>query len=606
MKINYFTGAILLLASAFLTDCDGEYSSSVYEEVFNVPPADVSDLAQNISSTGQVSLSWTLPEDYDVVKVRVSSAIQGQEAYLVEDMTKRESYTIYGLDTGNNYEFTVQTINKKGTLSSGVSISYTPNINTDLISYKCDYTALDFGYTASSSEKTFIYTSEEDSDISLSDISISYVEGSQNVFSFVESDVSVLKPGESASITVKYEPSSASSWDEADLVISTDPAVSIRLTGSGYKQPSDVQGDHLNLWLRADLVSSSDFDSYGKVVRMPDYSGNGYDAVAFNSDVPSYKTLSTMNDQPALYFTNYERLTAQGKIATNSETGTTTFIVFQKGTTVSSSFFFSASNGYSNSFPSFGTYSRNYDTSVGWASSAKYVHMISGNGYAGSYRFYFDDSEDDDNEVKVASSATAYTICAVADFQSESVSNTYAYLNGKKSLLSFTGSLNTSNLSNTSLGYAYGKPWSNGEGQLYQALWNSELSTESERESYYKCHPSEHPTRPNDSAIRWWCLQDYETYGDNYEYGANTISTNYSSYFYNKLTTTSGICDTISNVFLGTRIDTDTTPGYTYIACVMIYDTVLTEEEIAEVNNFIYYRYGVGSYTELDSSSSGE
>ncbi|MBO6177371.1 MAG: fibronectin type III domain-containing protein [Treponema sp.] len=590
----FFIAVLFLFIS-----CGSEYSAEVYESNFNVPPADVTSLSQNVVSNSQVLLSWMLPEDSSVTKVRVSSSVKGETAYMTEIIDKRESYSIYGLDSGKNYVFTVQTVNKNGTFSSGVSIEFTPNINTDLITYKLKYKTLDFGYVSDSAEKSFLYTSELDEDISLEDISIAYVEGEENVFSFVKSDAVLLKPGETACITVRYEPSSSESWDEADLVLNEESGVSIRLIGSGYPQPSDVQASHLTLWLRADLVASSDFDTYDKVIRMPDYSSSGCDATAFNSEVPSYVILASMKNQPVLYFKNYERLTAQGQFANNVDDGTTTFIVAQKGTSLNSSFYYTAANGYNLSFPSFGTYSRNFDVLTGCKSSSSYVHMISGNGYAGTYRFLFDDSEDDDNCVKIASSGIPFTLCAVADFKSTGISNSFAWLNGEKQLVSFTSSNNLSTLTETSLGYAYGKPWSDGEGHLYKSLWNMEESTDAEREAYYKYSEnlSTHPSRPNDAAIRWWGLKSGSNYFDLYgnEYGAAKINTDYTNYFVNTLSTTRGICNTISNVYLGTRIDTTTTPGDAYIACVMVYDTVLTAEEIDTVNNYIYYRYGVGS-----------
>ncbi|MBB5218236.1 hypothetical protein HNP77_000580 [Treponema rectale] len=594
---NKFCFFIMLMV--LFISCGSEYSTEVYESNFNVPPAEVTSLAQNVISNSQVLLYWVLPDDPSVKKIRISSAVKGEAAFMTETVDKRDSYSIYGLDSGKNYVFTVQTVNKKGTVSSGESIEYTPNINTDLITYKLNYKTLDFGYVRESSEKAFLYTSDLTEDVSLENITVSYVEGEENVFSFIKSDVSLLKPGETACITVKYTPSSTESWDEADLILNEEAGVSIRLIGSGYPQPADIQGSHLTLWLRADLVTSSDFDSYGKVIRMPDYSSSRCDAVAFNSEVPSYVSLATIKNQPVLYFKNYERLTAQGNFANNVDDGTTTFIVAQKGTSLTSSYYYTATNGYNLSFPSFGTVDRKYDVKTGWKTNSFYAHIVAGNGYSGTYRFLFDDSEEEDNYVKLASSGVPFTLCAVANFKSTGVSNSFAYLNGEKQLVSYTSTNNLSTLGETSLGYAYGQPWSDGEGHLYKSLWNMEMSTDAERESYYKFAENlkTHPSRPEDAAIRWWGLKSGSNYFDLYgnEYGSAKITTDYSNYYVNTLSTVRGICNTVTNVYLGTRIDTSTTPGDTYIACVMVYDTVLSEEEIDTVSNYIYYRYGIGS-----------
>lgn len=621
MKIKAFVFYLFLIASFLSFSCDGGYSSSVYDKSFNTPPLEVTELTQSLSSSGNLSLSWKLPEDYTISKIRVISSVKGEKPYSTEDMAKRSSYSVYGLEGGKNYEFTVKTVNSKGIASSGVSISYTPNINTDLIAYKRIYKALDFGYAETTSKKTFLYTSEEDTELSLENMYVRYAEGSENVFSFEKSELQLLKPGESTNITVVYTPSSKSSWDEADLIISSDPEISIRLTGSGFKQPSDVQKTHLKLWLRTDLVSEKDFDSYDRVVRMRDYSGNGFDALAFNETVPKYKELEKLNNQPALHFEGTERLIVHGKIASYVDKGTTTFIVFQRDSSNPDTYFFTSANGTSTSFPSFGFTTRNFDENLGYSATAKYVHQLTGNGFSNSYRFYFDDSEDDDNMIKESNGGEATTICAIADFGSGKNSNAFAYFNGEKALLSWTGSTSSnSTLYNDNeenlrkrfpvVYRAYGKPWSDGDGKLYKALWNNSLenASESDKEDYYKGfgytvededgnsiyverpRSYTHPTRSDDAAIKWWGFNSPTQYDwPDSTYGQS----DWKPFYTNKLSTGTGVCNTISTVYLGTRIDS-IKECHTYIASVIIYDTVLSDEEIKTVNNFIYYRYGVG------------
>ncbi|MBB5218235.1 DUF4959 domain-containing protein [Treponema rectale] len=591
---SVFTGVFLSAAVFFFVSCNEEYSSAVYNSNFNRQPADVTNLTQSqIKDT--VVLNWKLPEDSEIKYLKIQAEPAHGNLETPKTMEKTTSFTVYGLQSNKSYKFTVYTVNKSGRESSGISLMYRPNINSDLIPYKYSNVALDFGYSSVSADKSFVYTSVFDEQLDLSSAEIEYVSGTENAFSVKNISVIKISNGETTNITITYSPEESPSWDESDLVLCRNPEIRIRLIASNFKQPSDIQSEHLRLWLRPDLISEDDIDEYGKVMRLPDYSGNGFDAVEFDSYPPLYReSVAALNSQPAVLFEGIQRLKAAGDIVKAKEATTTFAVVQRTAASNGAHYFLLCSNGYSTSYPQMGYVTRYYDETSGTSTTQRWAPYYYGSGISGSYRFMFDDNESDDNTLKLSEANVPQILCTVMDL-SQSDSNIFGYLDGEKQLLSYTHSFNGKNYDfsesgknyTTNNGFAYGKPWSDGAGHLYKTLWNMELedSDENTKELYYQENPGEHPTRPYDYALRWYYLRNII---------GNTTQSDLTEYLKNIVTPKKETMGTVSNVYLGASIVNSTVLLHNYLEDVIIYDTALTDEEIAEVSTYLKYRYGIG------------
>ncbi|MCR5217999.1 fibronectin type III domain-containing protein [Treponema sp.] len=594
MKIlNRIMAGLIMTALFCALSCTEEYSSAVYENNYNIAPSDVFNLTQS-QVKDVVTLTWQLPEDNDIEYISISANPAHGNLETEKIISKATSFDVYGLKTGRSYDFTVKVINKKGTYSSGAVLSYRPNINSDLIDYLYDKEALDFGYCSTETEKTFAYTSIYDDSLDLSSAVIEYVCGAENAFTFNESSLSQIAQGETSNITVTYTPSEEASWDEADLVLCQDPEVRIRLIASSFEQPSDIQSSHLRLWLRPDMISSSDIDSYGNVQSLPDYSGNGFDAEEFDTMPPAYvSSIESMNNLPGVFFDGIKRLRASGEIVKSSN-GTTTFIVTQQTSASNGDYnFLICTNGYSTSYPIMSNRRLYFDEDKGYSTTQRWGVAVNGSGMSG-VRYMFDDSEEEDNIVKTCDFTKPDVVCSLLNLE-ETDANIFAYLNGTKQLLSYTHSLNTStyDCSESGANYkynngcAYGKPWSDGKGHLYKTLWNESdetLTDDSDKQLYYQLNPSEHPTRPYDYALRWYYLRNVLK---------RTAQSDMTAYYSNKVTYKSATMGTIANVYLGATLTNTGTNLHNYIGDVIIYDTALTDEEIASVSTYLKLRYGI-------------
>ena len=129
---RFFLSAFVFLC---LSSCGEEYSSSVYNANFNRQPADIINLTQSqIKDT--VILSWKLPDDSEIRNLKIQAEPAHGNLETPKIIEKSSVFNVYGLQSNKSYKFTVYTVNKNGRESSGVSLMYRPNINSDLIPYK--------------------------------------------------------------------------------------------------------------------------------------------------------------------------------------------------------------------------------------------------------------------------------------------------------------------------------------------------------------------------------------------------------------------------------------------------------------------------------------
>lgn len=665
MKINIISNffAVASVFSIFsMTSCTQKFDQEIYDANFDIKPADVTELTivPTITNKIKADLSWVLPTEY-IESIEISGINEDtEEVMFTENISKNEtSWSIYDLDENINYRFLVQTVKKNGTKSLGATITYS-YANSDLTGYKSDLLAYDFGYISPDDEnftdgkitRTFKYKYPYTSkySIDINKLYLKSVSGNKNAFEIVDYSPKFLIPGTTCEFTVSYKPDySQKTWDEAEFFYSEDDNLNVCLIASTFKQPKNINPEHLKLWLRPDFVTKSSINSANRCIMLPDFSGNHYNATTYThlqysgttNEGPIY-TISDekFNNLPVLYYTS-GGLRASGNIChfsssmlnnnqIDSKMGTTAFVAYRPVGKLNA-FFLSCYNGFSNSFPLFGTLSRNWDTTKGWNATAKYHPAISGIGVT-TGRFFFKPDFNEENLLKndyntpiesrensahimiarsvyknysqttytgISGTGYDYRITSYPDYdinKSYDLNNgvphlfkyyrTYNLYNskywyygvpvqnymegwydGKKYNLAFTGSCSKVSDSLTSIdnatSYATGEPWgtSDNENEVYPFL-NEHAKDILNRAFEHSSYNS--PALPS-----------------------------YASYFNNNLSASPEQMS-VSEIFLG-KSYTNTTDSNFYIADVIIYDQSLTDEEIAQINNYIYYRWGIGS-----------
>lgn len=570
-------------------DTTGNYSGGLAFSLMpkdTTPPGDVYGLTAEAGNK-YIHLTWQNPTnaDFNGVKITASPALVNQPIVLSKE---DKQYTVTNLQNDTEYTFTVTAVDTSGNLSSGVNTTATPKqgeglTSTDLFTYKLDKSAYDFGYCASATTKTITITAASDMNI-ISNITNISGSGSFNINSISTTTVTA---GENFTVNVTYTPS-ATSWDEADLSLCEDNSFVIRLIGSGFKQPKNVgSDDSLRLWLRSDLIEASSLLSETSQIKcLPDYSGNGFNAYPADTvNAPQYTT-EGINGLPSMVFSNSRYLVSEGTVSNpivKQSQGTTTFVIFKVTANSSTQSIVSANSGTTQIYPNLMTHYRYYGTS-GYG-SIHYGIAVYGYGYGGSYRYLFEKDSGDDNQMETLQLNTPYSICMKYDGNVDSVSpdpNTWIWQNGIKKFISFT-------YSNSSSTYAlyqsirspmcygsYGEPISDGKGSRYEGLGNDAVNTPN-----WETAKDGHATRPNDFA---------------YSYTPYTVTPGASgaTYFTNKVSNNSSYNGTIKTMFIGPN-QTTSTVFIGQIAEVIVYKEALSEADIDAVNNYIYYRYNIGS-----------
>jgi len=97
-------------------------------EADTIPPGEVSNLSV-ISGHGKLTITWTDPTDEDLSKIYIT----GEDFTVIDAVYVDKgvgSYTFTGLENGVTYDFRISTIDEYGNMSSGVTISGTPEADT--------------------------------------------------------------------------------------------------------------------------------------------------------------------------------------------------------------------------------------------------------------------------------------------------------------------------------------------------------------------------------------------------------------------------------------------------------------------------------------------
>lgn len=208
------------------------------------------------------------------------------------------------------------------------------------VPYRLSQNCYDFGWCAGAMTKNIVLTNNAPSPLVLDHATLS-VSGRYVVGTLPAS----IPSGGSANVPITFTPLNTTTWSETvcTLYDAYGRTFALYLTGSGFRQPSDI-GVTPALWLRADRISSSNIvnvDSQDKVDLWPDVSGNGYHAQPFVSGIDLLRPIYSpggINGFPSLkygstFLKECMRVVPSGNIV-NTTTGTTTFIVFRTATAV--------------------------------------------------------------------------------------------------------------------------------------------------------------------------------------------------------------------------------------------------------------------------------
>jgi len=698
--------ALIGLAVGFVS-CGAGLDEELYDETVGkktetVPPADVSELKAVIFEKA-VTLQWVNPTDKDFYGLTISAtpaagSLEQPMTYINDDMEQIPTiFNVNNLPGNVSYTFTVTTFDHNMNYSAGASVTAKPDGDNatsggnffgtgNVFAYKLDKSAFDFGYCTESTTKEFEIYATTEINASATAMTNAGKIGNGSFELVSVSPSGTVKIGEKIKITVKYNPSSSPCWDEMDLLIGGASNSKLTLLGSSFAQPKDVKTVDsktaieygVKLWLRADMIGSTDINDSQLVKRFPDYSGRGYHAYCTDPDfryAPKYvQEDGDFNRLPGIDFdTNNNTYRSQflsmgtgSDPIINSSKGSTTFVVLRTPTDSTSNQTIIAAN-YGQSYPTLVNTTRyyNYD---GWG-NCNYGWSIRGSGLYGTARYpcINNNLSDPNNTWFTNDLSTTTSICMRYDqtLDSKAVdrgdgrkdfpSNIRMQINGQERLLSFLYSNNTttetqplgttyaqkSTSSATCYG-AYGKPISDGKGHRYGTLSevktptsteiakinlinNNKDPSEAAKHVYYHWYSDIRATTPfsdNDHnnlieatgdpmgrtypADRKW---DYAYTNTPYEYLnenaqiARSYSKSYASsddgcpaaaYYTNWISNESRRNGTIYSLIIG--VDNNiATISRGKIAEVIMFDYPLSDAEIAIVNNYIYYRYGIGS-----------
>lgn len=661
-KVSFIFIPFLVLSICLISSCKQKFDDEIYNSHFNPDPENISALAitPEVSANSiSVLLTWELPsQEISNINIVCENELSKTVEFEETLSNKATQWKAYNLSKDLSYKFTVRTVKANGTKSKGLSVSYS-YISTELVGYKSNLLAYDFGYVEENSTELvdgkvtksfeFKYGYTNSNSLNLNTLALKSVCGNKNAFTLVSCDKEILTPGSKTTITVSYKPDySDKTWDEAEFYFTedTDTQLNLCLIGSTFRQPKNIASENLRLWLRPDFISSTNINSDNRCIVLPDFSGNHFDAKTYTHQQnasatnpgPIYQASSTeFNKLPVLYYTNgglkssgdicsYKSYMRNSEKIINENLGTTAFVIYKTDSKNQSTWFLSCYSGYSTSFPLMGTISRNWDYTAGFNSISRFHPALLGNGMSTGRFFYDPDNyaegkintplRSDDNENK----NKAHTMIARSTFRNFSKNTVYGtgtnnyFTNNPNYDISKSFDISTgtrhlfyyynSETNSDSNKYTYfGVPYENSiegwhDGKYYNLAYTYSLSKISDTLLGVSCFSSGEPWGAKENYNKKYSYIQNENarkvvdkaYLDS-SYN-NPSHPSYASYFNNNINTTPETFS-ISDVFIGKNYNNSNDSSF-YIADVIIYNKTLSEKEIAEVNNYIYYRWGVG------------
>lgn len=399
-----------------------------------------------LCGNGYVTLYWELNAESTKNLSHYYVVVSPTLSYELPNIQiKERNFKITGLTNDNPYSFTIRTVDKNKNESIGVNISATPSTgassiknNNELIDYKYDKRAFDFGYKKSPYTKEFSFVASGKMELNKTvivypDTNTQYINSpfSFKIGSKKEGNIGgqTVENTDPFKLTITYTPApynpkdaTTARWDEADIVIGGDPSCTIRLLASNFPQPKDIvkpnfDGQSLKIWLRADMINKQKHldGSQDKVRILPDYSGNGYDAKCTDpkcEKAPTYvASSSNFNSNPTITFEtikegNLVATGLSGNPILQSNDGITAFVVYKLKNPLADQTIISTNNG--SSFPTLRNVNRYYSQSgAPQNTDYKYGLAVRGNGMKEFWRWAcLTNDNDDDNRMMVTAKHT--------------------------------------------------------------------------------------------------------------------------------------------------------------------------------------------------------
>lgn len=256
-------------------------------------------------------------------------------------------------------------------------------------------------------------------------------------------------------------------------------------------------------------------------------------------------------------------------------------------TTLTYGYILTGYDGRTATFPSFRLTYKFYDTSAGRSTTARYGFSLAGCGMSDE-RYAYNENANNKEMINCVADQS-YSSCFVYDGTiTAPVNNTYPAnifmsLNGEKKDINYFFSYATTTLdlyrpSETYPCYgAYGKPVSNGIGGRHADLGYDGAFDKTSTEWKNAAQGGGTDNRP-------------------YDYGYNLVPSS-SGILRNRVNSRSSAINggQMVSLCIGHNLASTTNSFNGDIAEVIVYNRKLTDEETKAVNNYIYYRYNIGS-----------
>lgn len=492
------------------------------------------------------------------VQMSDASAAESATITIVSDALNKTSYSVkvYG---------------------GGASISMT---YLDEFPYKLSGHGFDFGYNSISANKNITITNT-------GIVPFTIGASATSAFSYSGSPVTIL-PSVSGDLSVTYSPVTDVT-SESDLILTStkNRTYTIRVVGTGYKQPTNIGS--IALWLRADRIASSDLLGGTDITRLPDVSGRALHAYPPNTNRPLYNA-SGINTMPSISLQGTESMlvapVAGEDYIVKDVSGTTTFVVFRTST-LTTRYILSANSSptaTATCFPDLYTAQwyfdpidgKYYNTPVAGTPTTQFRFNLNGSGMVTPPRCPVDSKDVAVNQY------SNYAIGMLYDGSISTTSTNYPpnikmWINGSSKLLSYLYSLTSDwavpilDTTNSNPG-AFGLPISDQTGKRHSDLGQSDISLT--------------PGSAWNTERKATAPAPKRTYDYGYTFN------NYATILQNRVTATPATNGTIKKLYLGIS-STGASPFVGEIAEVIVFSKALSDLEIDDINNYIKQKYNI-------------
>jgi hypothetical protein len=269
-----------------------------------------------------------------------------------DNTTKRDTQVLISTNASGVYRLGV------AGGGSTLNLGYT---NIEIEGYRLGTYAYEFGYMTSSASPTITLRNDEKFTIDIA--SVVEANDTYDVFEITGDPTGVLAPGATTTFNLAYTYDGATPRmyrAQADISANAGRSTTLYFNATNRPEPSDILSGPV-LWLDANKITSvTDDGGTDKVVSWPDRSGNGWNAVAANSNIaPAYGSIGNwINNQPVIDFSvgdvvlETELRSGEYILGPSGSTEAAVFIVLNLGSTYTNDeWIMEGSNGGMESFP---------------------------------------------------------------------------------------------------------------------------------------------------------------------------------------------------------------------------------------------------------------